>query len=66
MNINTCMIKNIAKFGYICFFAIIVFAMIDFEVNVNTGNVKTTDDQQNETVITKDSIDKNFKKEWNK
>lgn len=40
--------------------------MIDFEINVNTGNVKTTDGQRNETVITKDSIDKNFKKEWNK
>ena len=60
------MIKNIAKFGYISFFLIIVFVMIDFEVNVNTGNVKTTDGQRNETVITKDSIDKNFKKEWNK
>jgi len=60
------MIKNIAKFGYICFFIIIVFIMIDFEKNVNTGNVKTTDDSGNETVATKDSIDKNFKREWNK
>lgn len=60
------MIKNIAKFGYISFFLIIVFVIIDFEVNVNTGNVKTTDGQRNETVTTKDSIDKNFKKEWNK
>lgn len=60
------MIKNIAKFGYICLFIIIVFTIIDFQMNVNTGNVKTTDDHGNETVVTKDSIDKNFKREWNK
>lgn len=60
------MIEKTAKFGYICFFVIIVLAMIDFEVNVNTENIKSTDSQGNETMVTKDSIDKNFKKERNR
>ena len=60
------MIKNIAKFGYICFFVIIVIAMIDFQVNVNTGKIQTIDGEGNKAWTTKDSIDKNFKKEWNR
>ena len=60
------MIEKTAKFGYICFFVIIIFAFIDFQVNVNTGNIKSVDSQGNETMVTKDSIDKTFNQERNR